>query len=83
MMENIVSLPTLYKRDTKGKVREWTVQYSLDDVAGVRAISGLVDGQKVTSEWNISLAKNVGRANATTSMSQAKSEAESVWAIKA
>ncbi len=82
-MENIVSLPTLYKRDTKGKVREWTVQYSLDETAGVRAISGLVDGQKVTSEWNISEAKNIGRANATTSQSQAKSEAESLWAIKA
>ena len=80
-MENIVSLPTLYKRDTKGKVREWTVQYSLDDEAGTRTISGLVDGQKVTSNWNISIAKNVGRANATTSQTQAKSEAESLWAI--
>ena len=82
-MKNIVSLPTLYKRDTKGKIREWTVQYSTDEVAGVRAISGLVDGQKVTSEWNISEAKNIGRANATTSQSQAKAEAESLWAIKA
>ena len=74
-MNNIISLPTLFKRDTKGKVREWTVQYSLDNEAGTRTISGLVDGQKVTSNWNISIAKNIGRANATTSQSQAKSEA--------
>ena len=80
-MKNIVSLPTLYKRDTKGKVREWTVQYSTDAEAGTRTISGLVDGQKVTSNWNISVAKNVGRANATDSRSQAQAEAEALWAI--
>ena len=67
-MKNIESLTSLYKRDTKGKVRIWTIQYGYDsdDVAGTRTIAGLVDGQKVTSEWNMSVAKNVGKANGTT-----------------
>ena len=58
-MKNIESLTSLYKRDTKGKIRIWTVQYGFDsdDVAGTRTIAGLVDGQKVTSEWNMSVAK--------------------------
>jgi len=82
-MMNISSLPTLYKRDSKGKVREWTVQvgWDDDDIAGTRTISGLVDGKKVTSVWNLSEAKNVGRSNATNSHRQAQSEAQSVWDI--
>ena len=66
-MQNITSLASLYKRDTKGKLRIWTVEYGFDsdDVAGTRTIAGLVDGQKVTSEWNLSTPKNVGKVNAT------------------
>lgn len=77
-MKNIQSLPELFKRDTKGKVRTWTIQYGWDDdnTAGIRAISGLVDGKKITSVWNISEAKNVGRSNATTAKSQAEFEAQ-------
>ena len=84
-MKNIESLTSLYKRDTKGKIRIWTVQYGFDsdDVAGTRTIAGLVDGQKVTSEWNMSVAKNVGKANGTTAKTQAISEAKSSWDQKA
>ena len=84
-MKNIESLTSLYKRDTKGKVRIWTIQYGYDsdDVAGTRTIAGLVDGQKVTSEWNMSVAKNVGKANGTTAKTQAISEAKSSWDQKA
>ena len=84
-MNNIESLTSLYKRDTKGKIRIWTVQYGYDsdDVAGTRTIAGLVDGQKVTSEWNMSVAKNVGKANGTTAKTQAISEAKSSWDQKA
>ena len=58
-MKNIVTLKTLYKRDTTGKVRMWQVEYGeSDNLAGTRTISGLVDGQKVTSEWNMSSPKN-------------------------
>ena len=78
-MQTIYNLPKLYKRDTTGKIREWTMQYgyNLDETqAGTRTISGLQDGKKVTSEWFITEAKNVGRANATTNITQAKFEAQ-------
>jgi DNA ligase-1 len=82
-MKNIVSLNTLYKRDTAGRIREWTVEYGYDDNnnAGTRTVSGLADGKKVTSVWNITEAKNVGKVNATNAREQAVSEAQSLWDI--
>ena len=86
-MKNLIKLPTLFKRDTTGKIRMWEVEYSETDIAGsnrhssagTRTISGLVDGQKVTSDWNMSTPKNVGKVNETTSLSQAKAEAQALW----
>ena len=80
-MQNIQSLTELFKRDTKGKVRTWTVQYGWDsdDVAGIRTISGLVDGEKITSVWNMSAPTNVGRSNARNTFEQAKFEAQAEW----
>ena len=80
-MQNVVSLDPLYKRDSKGKVRIWTMEvgFNNNDEAGIRTISGLVDGQKVTSAWNITEAKNVGRSNATTAKTQAEFEAQAEW----
>mgnify|MGYP003640470879 CR=1 FL=1 len=90
-MKDIVKLKPLYKRDTKGKVRVWEVEYGETDIAGsnrhysagTRTISGIVDGKKVTSGWNMSEPKNIGKVNETTSLSQAMSEAHSLWDIKA
>ena len=58
-MQNIISLEPLYKRDSKGKVRIWTIEvgYDNENTAGIRSISGLVDGEKITSVWNLSEAK--------------------------
>ena len=80
-MQNIVSLDPLYKRDSKGKVRVWMMEvgFNNDNEAGIRTISGLVDGQKVTSAWNLTEAKNVGRSNATTAKTQAEFEAQAEW----
>ena len=80
-MQNVVSLDPLYKRDSKGKVRIWTMQvgFNNENEAGIRTISGLVDGQKVTSEWNLTEAKNVGRSNSTTAKTQAEFEAQAEW----
>ena len=80
-MQNIVSLDPLYKRDSKGKVRVWMMEvgFNNENEAGIRTISGLVDGQKVTSEWNLTEAKNVGRSNATTAKTQAEFEAQAEW----
>jgi len=90
-MKNIITLDALYKRDTKGKLRIWEVEYGETDIAGselhsnagTRTVSGLVDGQKVTSGWNMSLPKNVGKVNETTSLTQAKAEAFAMWDKKA
>lgn len=79
-MQNIVSLPELFKRDTKGKVRTLTVQYGYSmESAGIRTISGLVDGKKITSVWNISHPTNVGRSNERCSLAQAEFEAQAEW----
>ena len=83
-MENITKLETLYKRDTTGKIRIWEVEYGYTgDTAGTRTISGTQDGQKVTSEWNLSTPKNVGKVNATTALTQAEAEAKALWDKKA
>ena len=77
----IHSLPTLYKRDSKGKVREWTMQYMGPINPGTRTVSGLQNGKLVESGWNKSYAKNVGRSNATTDFEQAQAEAKAKWDI--
>ena len=80
-MKNVEKLPSLYKRDSKGKIRVWQIEvgYSNDDYAGTRTVAGLEDGKKVTSEWNLSEAKNVGKINSTTAYTQAQAEAKSIW----
>tara|TARA_X000000950_G_scaffold280014_1_gene373785 strand:+ start:1423 stop:2544 length:1122 start_codon:yes stop_codon:yes gene_type:complete len=80
-MQNISSLPTLYKRDTTGKIRELTIQYGWDsdDVAAIRSIAGVQDGKLVTSGWKETKAKNVGRSNSTTAHTQAIAEAMSIF----
>ena len=83
-MKNITALKTLYKRDSKGKVRMWTIQWghNNNDDAGTRTVSGLVDGQKVTSEWNKSIAKNHGKVNFKNAKQQAEAEALADWTKK-
>lgn len=80
-MKFIEQLPKLYKRDSKGKTRVWEVEvgYSNDDYAGIRTVAGLDNGKKVTSEWNLSEAKNVGKSNSTTAYTQAQAEAKALW----
>ena len=77
-MQDIITLNPLYKRDSKGKVRVWQIQVGSDNenIAGIRSTSGLVDGEKITSVWNMSVPKNIGRANATTAKTQAEFEAQ-------
>lgn len=71
---------SLYKRDSKGKVREWymEIKEGSDDVdAFHRTVSGIKDGAMVESTWKRAKPKNVGRSNATTAVEQAKSEVQS------
>ena len=72
-------LQTLYKIDTKGKLREWTMHI---DGASFYAVKGLVDGKKTTDKPTTTIAKNVGRANATTPQEQALLEAQAKFQKK-
>jgi DNA ligase-1 len=72
--------PTLYKKDSKGKVREWRMEL---DGNKYRTIAGLQDGEQVTSSWTtVATGKNIGRANETSAEEQAKSEVESKYTKK-
>lgn len=64
---------TVYKKDTKGKLRFLTVS---SDAGYLVQESGIVGG-KSTPKRSLCKAKNVGRANETTIEEQARSEAES------
>ena len=86
----IYGLPTLFKRDTTGNIREWTIQYTDNESprvtaqrngtgAATRTVSGIKDGKLVESGWKECIAKNIGRKNATTAFEQAKSEAMAKW----
>lgn len=67
-------IKTLYKIDSKGKVREWTIVVEGDKY---RFITGLVDGKKVESDWTVAVPMNVGRSNETSPEQQALLEAQS------
>ena len=70
---------TLYKFDTKGKLRVWGMER---DGSRYRTHAGLADGEKVTSEWTQAKPKNEGRANATTAEEQAALEVASKYEHK-
>jgi DNA ligase-1 len=68
--------PTLYKLDSKGKVRVWHMEIEGDKY---RSVSGLQDGKLVTSEWFYASAKNIGKSNGTTPEEQAIAEVEATY----
>ena len=70
---------TLYKVDTKGKVRMWRMEV---DGNKIRTISGIDGGKVVTSGWTVTTPKNVGRSNATTAEEQAIAEVEAKYKLK-
>lgn len=65
---------TLYKLDSKGKVRIWRMEL---DGSRYRAISGLEDGKQVESGWQYAEGKNIGKSNETTPEQQAVLEIKS------
>lgn len=72
----IYRLSSLFKLDSKGKIREWFCEIDEDKY---RTIAGVKDGKMVTSGWTIAKGKNIGRANETTSEEQALSQVESKY----
>ncbi len=75
----ILKWKALYKRDTKGKVRIWWMEIEGNKF---RAVSGLVDGEKVISGWTVTEAKNIGKTNATSPENQAMVEVQALYTKK-
>jgi DNA ligase-1 len=72
----MIKLRTLYKEDSVGKLREWTMVINDNSY---HAVKGLMDGKKTTDQPRVVVGKNIGRANATTNEEQAQLEAKSRW----
>ena len=67
-------MKTLYKKDSKGKVRQWDVSVSDSTIT---VSSGLLDGKK-TSQVTACKGKNIGKANETSPEEQALLEAQAI-----
>lgn len=78
-MSKATSLPTLFKYTSKGQVQQWTISYQDDYFWTEEGIKG---GTLTISKPTYCKAKNVGRANATTPIEQAKAEAKAKWQKK-
>lgn len=68
--------PPLYQYDENGSLRVWYMERDNDKYC---TISGLYQGQKVTSAWKLATSKNIGKANATTGDQQAEAEIASMY----
>ena len=77
-MQNIVSLDPYTKEIAKAKSNLTMLALTMK-MKRVLELFGLVDGQKVIPEWNLTEAKNVGRSNAHTAKTQAEFEAQAEW----
>lgn len=73
--------PSLYSRDSKGKIREFYMTYDHDQTA-YRTFTGLKDGKKTASGWIYPEATNVGRANERNPEQQALFEIDAEYAKK-
>ncbi len=71
--------PTLYHIDSKGKTRVWWITRQGREY---RTHAGIEGGQIVVSAPTVAQPKNVGRANATTAVAQAKAEIQSAYEHK-
>ncbi len=69
----------LFKRDRNGGVRVWWLEQQGDKY---RTHSGIKGGAITQTGWTTCVAKNVGKANATTPESQAMSEVANEYAKK-
>lgn len=70
------TLEKLYKIDSVGRLREWTMNI---DGNSFYAVKGLVDMKLTQDKPTIATSKNVGRSNETTEEEQAELEAKAKW----
>jgi hypothetical protein len=83
---NVFNLPTLFSKNSKGKLLEWDiVVYELNSEKNFPIIKiqfGQVNGKIQTQYREIKSGKNLNKANKTNAYEQAVSEAKSKWAKK-
>lgn len=75
-----MKLPTLYCRDVKDKIREWTIsvqEYPTYSV--IIRVHGLQEMKQQMERRLINKGKNIGKANETSHYQQACNEAQSMW----
>jgi len=80
---SIPSFPTLYDKDSKGKIRMWSVK--VENRSGLGAIissHGIVGGKIQENTRIVEKGKNLGKKNETTPLQQAIKEALSDWTKK-
>lgn len=66
----------LYHKDENDNIRMWKMEINGDEI---RSVSGIKDGQFVTSTWKKIFPKNVGKSNATTAEEQAIVEVQALY----
>ena len=73
----------LYKLDTSENIRIWYMELGESEgEAGYRTVSGIRDGNLVTSDWHKCEPKNVGKKNSTNPLTQAKKEIKANYKSK-
>lgn len=72
-------LPILYKLDSKGKTREWTICSDANEFWSAQGIVGMKIRQ---NNPTVCEGKNIGRSNETTPEEQAELEAQAKWEKK-
>ena len=78
----IQEFPTLYKMDSKGKIRIWSIGcIPYDDCDGgiYTIIHGEKNGKLQSNPTQVNEGKNIGKANETTAWEQCQLEAKSLW----
>ncbi len=67
-----------YQLDTKGKVREWSIEVEDNSTYSTIIVNtGLKDGKKIETLTNITVGMNIGKSNETTHYQQACKDAQS------
>lgn len=81
MFEKVEKYEQLYKRDSVGRIRVWSMEigYNSEGDAAHRVISGLDDGKHVESEWKSTSSKNIGKKNSTNAKEQAEAEIKALY----
>lgn len=81
-----MTLPTLFKKTSNGKIEQWTISVEADStLSGVYYIiteHGLVGGKTQRHSETVKEGKNLGKKNETTPEQQAHAQAKSEWTVK-